>query len=179
MAVFSANEVTDQQLDWTILRDGGVALYWRLEVLAKDLDWLRTNGYSVVEFDASEWHSEEQMHDSLKSSLAFPDYYGSNLDALHECMWDDLVVPETGGLVLVLRRYDQFAKAIQFNARNGRIFAEIALDILARAIRYHMLFGRRLIVVMQSDDPRIALGRLAAFHADWNPREWLAKNRGL
>jgi hypothetical protein len=76
MTVFNANEVTDQQLDWTILRDGGVALYWRPEVLATDLKWLETNAYRIVEFDAAGWDSEEQMHDSLKSRLSFPDYYG-------------------------------------------------------------------------------------------------------
>jgi hypothetical protein len=37
MTVFNANVVNDQQLDWTILRDGGVALYWRPEVLAEDV----------------------------------------------------------------------------------------------------------------------------------------------
>jgi RNAse (barnase) inhibitor barstar len=177
--VFNVNEVTDQQLDWTILRDGGVALYCRPEVLATDLKWLETNAYRIVEFDAAGWDSEEEMHDSFKSRLSFPDYYGNNLDALNECMWDDLVVPDTGGLVLVFQHYDHFAKAIQNNTADGRRFADIVLHVLARAIRYHMLFGRRLIIIVQSDDPRIAIENLAPVYADWNPREWLAKKRGL
>lgn len=53
MAVFNPNEVSDQQLDWTILRDGGVALYWRPEVLAEDIEHLRLRGYRTIEFDAS------------------------------------------------------------------------------------------------------------------------------
>jgi len=179
MAVFNADEVNDQQLDWTTLRDGGVALYWRPEVLANDLSWLAANGYTIIQFEAAAWESEEQMHDSLKSSLSFPDYYGKNLNALNECLWDDLIVPEAGGLVLVLNHYDCFARAIQFNDSEGRSFAQIVLHVLARAVRYHMLFGRRLLILVQSDDPRIRFDNLAAVSAAWNPREWLNKNRGL
>ncbi len=102
MAVFSTDDANDQRLDWTIALYGGVALYRRAEILAEDLNWLRSSGYRIVSFDAANWHTEDQMHDSLKADLSFPDYYGKNLDALNECMWDDLVVPDVGGLVLVL-----------------------------------------------------------------------------
>src|ERR1700751_1073086 len=51
MTVFNANVVSDQQLDWTILRDGGVALYWQPEVLAGDVNWLQSNGYTIADFD--------------------------------------------------------------------------------------------------------------------------------
>jgi len=179
MTVFNANDVSDQQLDWTILRDGGVALYWQPEVLAEDIKWFMSNGYRTIEFDAGSWTSEEQMHDSLKFQLSFPDYYGKNLDALNDCMWEDVVIPDEGGLVLVFRRYDHFTKAVQIDATDTRSFAESVLHVFARAVRYHMLFGRRLMIVVQSDDPRIRFENLAAVFADWNPREWLAKNRGL
>src|ERR1700756_5527355 len=119
------------------------------------------------------------MHDSLKSGLSFPDYYGRNLDALNDCMWEDVVIPDQGGLVLVLRRYDQFAKAVQIDTADARSFAEIVLHVFARAVRYHLLFGHRLIIVVQSDNPRIRFDNLAPVFADWNPREWLAQNRGL
>jgi hypothetical protein len=112
MAVFSTNdEVNDQRLDWVILRDGGVVLYWRAEILAYDLKWLESNGYRIASFETADWLSESQLHESLKAELSFPAYYGDNLNALDECMWDDLVVPDAGGLVLVLNQYDRFAKA--------------------------------------------------------------------
>ena len=101
-----------QRLDWTILRDGGIALYWRSEILADDVKWLESNGYRIVSFEAGDWLSEVQLHDALKADLSFPDYYGKNLDALNECIWDDLVVPDNGGLALVLNHYDHFAKTV-------------------------------------------------------------------
>jgi hypothetical protein len=102
MAIFKPAEVNDQQLDWIILRDGGVQLYWRDEILSDDLRWLKSNGYKIIFFDAaewrsgSEWESQRRMHESLKDKLSFPDYYGENLDALDECIVDDLVVPDNG-----------------------------------------------------------------------------------
>jgi len=176
MAVLSANEVDEQQLDWIILRDGGVALYRRPEILAQDLHWLKSKGYRIISFDAGQWSSEDQMHDALKSALSFPDYYGKNLDALDECVCGDLVVPDEGGLVLVMRQYDRFAKN-EVRPNGARSFAETVLDIFTRAVRYHMLFGRRLLILVQSDDARIRFDNLAPVFASWNPREWLHKSR--
>jgi RNAse (barnase) inhibitor barstar len=120
------------------------------------------------------------MHESIKAQLSFPDYYGKNLNALDECMLDDLIVPDAGGLVLVLNHYDRFS--ISFKARldsgEGHT-AEAVLSIFAKAVRYHMLFGRRLLVLVQSDDPKITFGRLGGVPACWNFRESLNKDRGF
>jgi RNAse (barnase) inhibitor barstar len=179
MAIFSPHEADDQRRDWIILRDGGVALYWRPEVLKKDVDWLEEQGYNIVEFDASKWNSEEQMHDSVRSALSFPYYYGKNLDALDGCMRDDFTVPDSGGAVLVFHHYDQFAKIDQRRGPDQRKLAQVVLDILAGTIRYHMLFGRRLLILVQSDDPGIRFDDLAGFSAGWNSQEWLNSSRGL
>jgi RNAse (barnase) inhibitor barstar len=185
MANFKADEVNDEQRDWIILRDGGVQLYWRQEILADDVGWLTSNGYKIISFDAAEWQSssdwesENLMHDSLKARLSFPDYYGKNLDALDECILDDLIVPDSGGLALVLNHYDRFHNTVQRLVLNERRVAEVVLSIFARAVQYHMLFGRRLLTLVQSDDPGIQFGRLGGVAAMWNYREWLNKNRGL
>ena len=179
MAVFTSEEADDQRRDWTILRDGGVALYWRPEALKMDMNWLESNGYSIVEFDAARWNSEEQMHDSLRSGLSFPYYYGKNLNALNDCLWSDLVVPEAGGVALVFHHYDHFARIHQEAGSKDKDLAELVLHIFARAVRYHMLFGARLLILVQSDDPRIRFDNLAGISAGWNFREWLNKDRGL
>lgn len=185
MAIFKADGVNDEQLDWTILRDGGVCLYWRPEILVDDLNLLKSNGYRIISFEAaewqsaSEWESERLMHESLKARLAFPDYYGKNLNALDECMLDDLAVPDSGGLALVLNHYDRFFKPVHSPSSDERSTAEVVLSIFAKAVRYHMLFGRRLLILVHSDDPKIQFGRLGGVAASWNHREWLNKNRGL
>jgi len=185
MANFNADEVNHEQRDWIILRDGGVCLYWRKEILADDVGWLKSNGYRIIFFEAAEWEaasdwdSEHKMHEALKAQLSFPEYYGRNLNALDECVLDDLVVPDSGGLALVLNHYDRFFKPDQNPTSNESSTAEVVLSIFANAVRYHMLFSRRLLILVESDDPKIQFGGLGGTAARWNHREWLNKNRGL
>jgi len=182
MAAFDPNHVDDQQLDWVILRDGGIALYWRPEILADDLKWFEAKEYVIHSFDTAGWDSDEAMHEAVKAALKFPEWYGKSPNALHDCIRNDLVIPDNGGVALVFHHYDHFVRATHFSAQKGdtrESDAEVALGIFAGAIRYHSLLGRRLLVLVQSDDPTLRFGRLGGIAARWNWREWLNKNRGL
>ncbi len=96
---------------------------------------------------------------------------GRNLNALNDCI-SVIEVPAEGGLVLVLRRFDVFASC-------QRETAQGVLDVLADNARRFLLFGRRLLVLVQSDDPRISLEPVGATVVGWNPKEWLNEDRGL
>jgi RNAse (barnase) inhibitor barstar len=171
MAIFRNEPDEFQRLDWLLLQSGAVTLYFRPQVLAEDVEWLKQNHYRVDTFDCSVWLSVSEMHEGLSCGLEFPDYYGCNLNALNDCL-ADLEVSEAGGRVVVFNRYDSFA------AR----FSEIAwsiLDIMEINSRRLLLFGRRLIVLVQSDDPETSFERVGGRSVMWNPREWLNSSRGL
>src|SRR5258705_9217266 len=171
MVTFSHESEDFQRLDWTLLQNGAVTLYLRTEFLNEDLEWLRVHHYRVDAFDCSAWNSEQEMHQALASGLDFPDYYGRNLDALNDCLCD-IGIPEESGRVLVFERYDAFA------AKVPRV-AWAVLDIVEINSRRLLLFGRRLLALVQSDDPRISFEPIGARSAMWNRREWLNKIRGL
>jgi RNAse (barnase) inhibitor barstar len=171
MAAFSTDETEWQRLDLRLLQNSPVALYLRPAVLDEDLARLRTEGYKMDEFDCSKWHAEADFHADVAVRLAFPDYYGRNLDAFNDCI-GEIEVPDSGGRAIVLRRFDSFAR------REPRV-AQVVLDILASASWHCLLFGRRLLALVQSDDPRIQFEPIGAHPALWNPREWMDKNRGL
>jgi RNAse (barnase) inhibitor barstar len=171
MAVFRNEPEEFQRLDWILLQNGAVTLYFRPEVLAEDLEWLKRNHYRVNSFECSVWLNESAMHEALSRGLDFHDYYGRNLDALNDCI-GDLEIPDEGGRVLVLNRYDSFA------AR----FPEVAwsvLDIMEINSRRLLLFGRSLIVLVQSDNPNIFFEPVGGRQVMWNRREWLNTSRGL
>lgn len=81
MAVFRNNPEQAQQLDWRILQNGWVSLYWRMSLLNKDIEWFSHERYTVIDFSCSTWDDLSAMHRQLKSALDFPDYYGANYAA--------------------------------------------------------------------------------------------------
>lgn len=171
MAAFGTGQSEWQRLDLKLLQNSPVALYFRPEVLSEDMTWLRREGYQVDEFDCTKWHAESDFHPDVAARLDFPDYYGGNLDAFNDCI-GDIEIPSAGGRAIVFRRFDLFAQ------KEPRV-AQIILDIMASASWHSLLFGRRLLTLAQSDDPRITFEGVGAHPVVWNPREWLNKNRGL
>jgi RNAse (barnase) inhibitor barstar len=148
MAVFSNDATTWSRLDYMLLRDGGVSLYYSADVLAEDLAWLREERYQVHEFDCMAWRTWDDFHTDIAGALGFPNYYGRNLAALNDCM-GDVEVPDEGGMVLLLRGVESVMVP-------GKFLSAI-LGVLARASRDNLPFGRRLLVLLHSRDPRIQL----------------------
>lgn len=171
MAVFSDDPESYDRVDWDLLQNGPINLYWRAPYLAEHVQWLKGDEYEINEFDCSSWVDEAAMHGDIAAGLGFPDYYGRNLDALNDCL-SDLDVPTTGGRVLVLQRYDLLTRACPAVAQH-------VLDIIAHQSRRFLLFGRRFFALVQSDDPTIAFQPVGATPVNWNRREWLKSNRGL
>jgi RNAse (barnase) inhibitor barstar len=162
MAVFKVSEWRERR-DWDLLRNGACTLYFRPEILVQDVDWLREHSYDVRTFDCASWDSEEQFHAEVSQALSFPDYYGGNLSALNYCL-AELDVPDAGGLALQFNRFDHLAHTLPE-------FAWHVLDVIEDNSRHHLLFGHRLIALLQSDDPRLELKPVGARPIVWNWKE--------
>jgi len=171
MATFREESEDFQRLDWALLQNGAITLYLRPDFLEEDVEWLRAQGYQLDSFDCSTWSNETVMHQALSTGLDFPDYYGRNLDAFNDCI-SEIEIPEESGRVLILHRYDSFS------AKFPKAAWDI-LDIIENNSRRLLLFGRRLLALVQSDDPTISFAAVGARPPRWNRREWLNKNRGL
>ena len=171
MASFRNEPEEWQRLDYLILREGSIYLYYQNAVLDESISWLKSNSYQIDEFNTAKWETEESMHDDFAATLSFPDYYGRNLDALNDCM-SDVDVPFDSGRALVFRGYDTFSKRFPRTA-------QIVLDIFDEASRQRMVFGERFIGLVQSDDPSLRFDQTGSYFARWNGREWLNSSRGL
>jgi RNAse (barnase) inhibitor barstar len=140
-------------------------------VVSQDLAWLRHHGYVVHELDAAGWKSPADFHTDAQRVLSFPSHYTKNLASWIDCI-AEIAVPDEGGMAIVFRRYDTFAKA-------QPQLAQTILDSLETTSRRFLLTGRRLLALVQSDDPRIRFERVGAMPVTWNPREWLDSDRGV
>ena len=171
MAPFTQDPEEWQRLDWLLLQNSAVALYYRRSVLEGDISWFAGNAYKVVTLDAGELTAADDLIVELGKAFSFPDYYGKNLAAFNDCL-SDVEVPDAGGLVLAIHRFDHVA-------RLDRGFAQIVLHICADNSRLFLLTGRRFLVLIQSDDARLTFEPVGRTAAAWNPQEWLDANRGL
>lgn len=160
-----------QRLDWKLMERGAVALYYKSSVLSADVGWFKQHGYVIHELHGAEWPTPEAFHRDVQRALNFPSHYAKNLMAWVDCL-PELNVPDEGGTVLVFRRYDAFAKA-------QPQLAQTILDSIESTSRRFLLTGRRLIALVQSDDPRIRFERVGALPVTWNPREWSDSERGI
>lgn len=181
MALFTNSPEDWQRLDWQILRDGGIALYWRDEYFADDLQWLAAQSYEIYKFDCEQWASEDEMYSDIGRVLRFSEWWGPewghNIDALDDCL-TDLPIRDYGGAMCALHKFNAYAggsgSALMHSRRSE---AEVLLDVMARARRFFLLNGKRFIVLVQTEDPEIQLGLLGGSSPAWNRREWLNKNR--
>jgi hypothetical protein len=175
VAVFDPGSELRADLAFRLMVNTPVTLYWRQELLQQAISWLDLNGYQVVRLDVSSCEHEPDLHAVIAAGLDFPDYYGRNLNAFNDCM-RDVVAGRYGwasnvtGLVLVLVAYDTFA-------RSRPQPAQAVLDIIAAQSRNALLFGRRLICLVQSRDPQISFEPVGALPVVWNDAEWLNSRR--
>jgi hypothetical protein len=157
-------------LDWRLLQNGFVNLYWRQNYLHEDVRHLRELGYKILQFDCSSWKTIQDCAQDLNSKLNI-EWRGNSMDALNDLL-ADVDIPAENGLVLAFSKFDFFSK---LQPRESWV----VLDILASNGRWHLLFGRRLICMLQVDNSTFEFRPVGAQPVLWNPREALYKNRGL
>jgi RNAse (barnase) inhibitor barstar len=167
MAIFNNNPDEWQRLDWRILQNGWTSLYWQQSVLDNDIDWFKKEKYNIIDFDCTKWADTNQIHKDIKKQLHFPNFYRENFNALNDCL-SDLEINGTG-LVIVFRHFQIVEKDI----------AHGVLDIFARNSRLHSLFGKRLLTLVQVDNPNYEVRPVDSYEVLWNGAEWLSSKRDL
>ncbi len=143
-----------------------IQLHHHDDQLAFAIDRCRRAGWDIIELSSERWSDSDSLHDDLSRALAFPSYYGRNLDALHDMMMElgrtgrGFTPTATGGL-LVVRHFDQFVVG-------SRSRAEMVADILASATNRALHYGWPLAVFLVSDDLELRLPPVAAINVEWS-----------
>ncbi len=154
--------------DIEILKNGPICKYFKTAVLDEDLIWFQNNKFEIIDINLSNW-TKKNFHKKLKDSLNFPNYYGENLDAFNDCL-SDMLDNRFNGLILVFRNFDNFY--IEDNSNS-----EAILDIISKESRNWLLFGKKLIVLLQSNDSNIDFSELGGVSPHWNTSERLNSDR--
>ncbi len=156
-------------LDWAMLRYGPIAMFRKPAVLADSIAWLEKHGYTVAQTDCEACGSKEEVLWAIGSVLGFERAPYPNLDAFNDdCRY--IEVPADGGFAVVLHRFDRVAAKLPEVARD-------LLDIFAHTSWDNLLFGRRFLCLVRSEDPWIEFGPVGGHEPWWNGREWFNADR--
>ena len=96
----------------------------------------------TIDFTNVKYYTE--MHEIIRDSLEFPDYYGCNWDALWDCLTDMLGEPihiEIIGLEIIEQKFDDAADMLidtlkdLKHYRNDKFTHEIQIEIVTGDLR--------------------------------------------
>lgn len=170
MTIFT--KADENRLDWLLLREGSVKKYYQEEHLSDDLQWLDNQGYKIVNINCSKLTEIPNILKIIGQELDFPDFFrGNDLDAFDDHMYDIQISSESG-IVIVFYRYDLIMKLDPKIGWN-------LVNILDNHSRSYMMYGLRLITLLQSADPKLEIDPIGTQNVKWNQKEWLDSHRGL
>lgn len=106
------------------------------------------------------------MSRSLSAVLGLDDYYEQDIRQFNRDAFDEdlesIAIPEDSGMVLAFAHYSRFVQT-------SRRVAQDLLDSIAVASRYHLLFGNRLLALVQSDSKSLHFKDVGALAVIENP----------
>jgi hypothetical protein len=158
--------------DFALLQNGHVHLVRHAWARGRLLDDLTALGYAVAVADLGGCASPGDLRATVIAAVpGWPEGYGAgNWDAFVDGLSDHLLDHAHPRRVVVLDGFDAYLERDPHNAH-------LLLEVMARAGRWHLLFGRRLICLVMTDDPHLDLGTVGAQPVGWNRHEWLLAHR--
>lgn len=162
-----------ERADWPLLRHGAVTLFWRADLFTAAKQELAAIGYRLIEVDSA---SCAALIAALSDGLEWERQFGyapwsGNLNAFQE----GLAGAPFGDQMCLALCLQGFHRVAHDDAE----FAEGLLDIIERESRNHLVMGRRLLALVQTDDGQYSTGPLGGRAATWNLAEWLDRSRKL
>ncbi len=100
-------------------------------------------GWRAVYLDGQEIASKADILGACAQALSFPEYYGSNWDALEECLRDLSWAPTQHGYLLLYDHAERLARAAPEDYA-------VAHDILRSAVDYWRATATPLVVILLS-----------------------------
>ena len=162
------------QVDLELMQYSAVTLFWRRALFDDARRALENLSYDVQLIDCEKgWASFQSQASSL---LRWDEQFGyspwnGNLDALNDGL-PAYPVPANNKAVLALVGFHSLVRSDQRSSN-------VLLDLLEYHSRQFLLFSKRLIVLVQTDDNRFVPPLVGGRTPQWNREEWMNVNRGL
>ena len=156
MIPFKNEPETWARLDYSIMMRGFLKAYTDSALLKKDMEWLTSEDYNIIEFDCREWSNTDSIHFSLSSKIDYVNGAGYAWGCLDESL-NELEIKETGLVVLV-----DYFDFVNFK------MSELLIECFVRSAQRHVLFNQRLLILIKVEKNRnFKLNPFGAFNFCW------------
>ncbi|WP_281901073.1 barstar family protein [Phytohabitans aurantiacus] len=172
MPVFDDSVRGTHPEDFLLLNAGHIHLYrhrWSVDRLLADLTAL---DYAAIYVDLATCGDADAVRDAVIEAVPdWPAGYGrASWDGFADGLADHLLHDARPLAVVVLAGFDLAPRQCASDSL-------VLLDLLASMARWHLLFGRRLICLIKTDEPDLQLRAVGAEHVAWNRHEQLMTHR--
>lgn len=169
--VFKIDEC--ERADWPLLQNRAVNLFWNMEIYKGAIVSLEELGYRTIKL---RFENAAKFTNDVSEALKWKQQFGyepldGDLNALNDGLRGQPFYSADDSAICI-ENFNLFAKQ---NKHDSSAF----LNILERTSRNYLLFGKRLIALIQTTDPRYRCDNIGGTYADWNEAEWFNWNRGL
>ncbi len=161
-----------KRADWALLQNAAVNLFRDPAILEEARQALLKLDYEIADIScATGWSG---IHEPFSSLLKWEEQFGyspwnGNLNAFNDGLLDYPFGP-SGRNALILHAFHKLVA-------ENRGASHAILDMLETSARDHLLWGKTLIVLVQTDDDLYQCPAIGGRRVGWNRREWLSIRR--
>jgi hypothetical protein len=157
-------EDTDRA-DWPLLQNGAVTLYWRMELFEMAVNSLAQLRYRVLRLRFNE---PQQFMGDVSKALKWQQQFGrqlwmGNLDALNDAFRSEPFESADDSAFCI----ENFQAAVEYDPK----WSTAMLDVIECTSRDYLLFGKRLLALIQTRDATYRCEGIGATSAHWNKEE--------
>ena len=163
----------EDRADWPLLQNGAINVYLKPSLFEQAISDLHALEYRIIRLA---FESQRQFEAELSLALKWQEQFGyspwnGNLDALNDGFRDE-PLSSSDNTALCIENFQAYVREDE-QAATG------LLDIVESTSRDYLLFGKRLIALIQTNDPRFVRTGLGQRSTNWNPSEWFDSARGI
>lgn len=162
----------NERADYALLQYGAVNLFWRKPIFEESIAELKQLNYRIVKI---QYTTMSTFREELSLGLNWENRFGyhpwnGNLDALNDGFFPRAATNESSTAICI-EDYN-----LLYKEDNKLGFT--LLDIIETNSRRWLLFGHRLLALIQTNDEKFKCEGIGANIAHWNRKEWFDDRSG-
>jgi hypothetical protein len=159
--------------DWSLLQNGPVNLFWRMAGFEAAITSLAQLNYHIIRLrftDPTQFQLDVSTALKWREQFSYEPWTG-DLNALEDGFSGEPFNTANDSAVCI-GNFDVL------HASDRQLSFHL-LDIIERQSRNYLLFSKRLIGLIQTNDVNYRCAGIGSTGAHWNQAEWLDSSRGL